>query len=71
MELRDHDKIIEYLTPFLLKEHLPTDNEFIERLSLAYIEASRKLVLFRRDRALAKLSQEKLDGVEYLRTKER
>jgi len=53
-EWRDHDKFEEFLIPSLIELELPTNSEFILKLSKAYHEASKKLVYFRRDKALAK-----------------
>lgn len=53
-ERRDQDKFIEYITPYLIQENLPTDEAFIDRLCDGFHEATIKLVHFRRDRALVK-----------------
>lgn len=49
---RDVEVFAEYIKPFLIEKKLPTDIEFIKELSDAFVDASHKLVSFRKDRAL-------------------
>ena len=50
--MRDNDVWIEILTPRLQELNLPTDEDFIKKLSDTFIEASIELINFRRDRAI-------------------
>lgn len=52
-EWRDQDKFEKFIRDDLEKLGLPTTSEFILKLSEAYFSASKKLVYFRRDRAIA------------------